>query len=203
MIKTETIKKEIKSIAKETYLSLTEIEGEVFKEKYINKEKMFDICFRKTEHLINKWISDLNKNQEFMNLKKEPNYAFIHYLTKKQFPSNYSEEVGILLLDENSLKEFGITKEQAIEGSGNFCFDDFYCDTMYEYLELNLDKEITNITDRTKMNLDYKDSSIEDYASITADWENILFEELSFISKIFWASVSNTALNLIENKKLN
>lgn len=199
MIKYEEVKEVLKNKSLEKYRILKKVEKETFDLKYIDKEKSFFLFFNQIEEEIESWINSLNQDLELENLKKEPHYALIHKLMKEMYPSDYADEVGIVILDDEKLKRFNLNKEEMIEQSGEFNFENWYSEAFTEFFGYELNEKKSNIIDRTEMIEDFKNIDLEDLNDIAAKWEELFVVEYHLGNKAFLVSLGQAAYDIVFN----
>lgn len=197
MIKYEEIKEILKNKSFEKYKELKKVEEENFDLVYIDKEKSFFLFFNQIEKEIKSWINSLNQDLELENLQKQPNYALIHKITKNLYPSDYAGEVGIVILSEEKLKRFNLSKEEMIEQSGDFNFENWYGETLSELFGYDLNEKKSNIIDRTEMIEDFKNNPLNELNNIAGKWEELFVAEYSLGNKAFLISLGQATYEII------
>jgi hypothetical protein len=197
MIKYEEIKEILKSKSLEKYKELKKVEKETFDLVYIDKEKSFSLFFDQIEEEIKSWINSLNQKLELENLQNEPNYALIHRLMKELYPSDYADEVGVVILDDEKLKRFNLNKEEMIEKSGEFNFDNWYGEALSEFFGYELDEKKSNIIDRTEMIEDFKNKPLEELNNLATEWEELFVEEYGLGNKAFLVALGQATYEII------
>lgn len=204
MIKYEEIKETLISKSFEKYKNLKKVEEDNFDLIYIDKEKSFFLIFNQIEKEIKNWIKSLNKDLELENLKKQPDYALIHKITKELYPNDYADEVGIVILSEAKLKLFNLSKEEMIEQSGEFNFDNWYGETLADFFGDELDEKKSNIIDRTEMIEDFKNNPLNELNSIAGKWEDLFISEYYLVNKAFLIALGQATYEIIfKSIKLN
>lgn len=197
MIKYEEIKETLKNKSFNIYKDIKLVEKDSFNLKYIDAKKSHNLFFSELDIKMEDWINSLNEDLELKNLESLPEYAFIHYISKKLYPEDYYPEVGVALLDEEKLKHHNIDKEEYISKMGDFSFDNFYEDVLFEIFGLDFDKEKTNLIDRTEMFQNFKDEPFMNYYNIVEKWENIYSGELCLSEKAFLIALGQATYEII------
>lgn len=197
MIKYDEIKDILKNKSFEKYKDLKKVEEDNFDLLYIDKEKSFFLFFNQIEEEINNWINSLNHNLELENLQKQPNYALIHKITKELYPKDYADEVGIVILDDEKLKLFNLSKEEFIKQSGDFNFENWYGETLSELFGYELNEEKSNIIDRTEMIEEFKNNPLNELNVIAGKWEDLFVAEYHLGNKAFLIALGQATYEII------
>lgn len=197
MIKYDELKEMLINKSFEKYKDLKKVEEDNFDLIYIDKEKSFFLIFNQIEEEIKNWINSLNKDLELENLKKQPDYALIHKITKELYPNDYADEVGIVILSETKLKRFNLTKEEMIEQAGEFNFENWYGETLSEFFGYELDEKKSNIIDRTKMIADFKNTPLNELNNIAGKWEDLFIAEYYLGNKAFLIALGQATYEII------
>lgn len=202
MIQYSKIKEELKSKSLTIFKNTKTVENEDFSLKYLDLHKFYDFYFPHVETEIEEWIESMNKEIEIKNLQKLPEYSFIHYHSKKEFPEDFDEEVGLLLINKERLKQFDIVLEEHIEQTGDFNYDNCYSDSMYEIFGYEVDEEKTKLLDTTEMLESLKNIPICEMCDIVEKWEDIFLEEIINSEKAFLIALGQAAHEILITDKV-
>ena len=197
MIKYEEIKETLKNKSFEKYKELKKVEEDNFDLVYVDKEKSFFLFFNQIEVEIKNWVNSLNQDLELENLQKQPDYALIHKITKELYPRDYAGEVGIVILYDEKLKRFNLSKEEMIEQSGDFNFENWYGETLSELFGYDLNEEKSNIINRTEMIEDFKNNPLNELNNIAGKWEDLFVAEYSLGNKAFLIALGQATYEII------
>lgn len=188
--------KEIKDLSFENYKKMKSLEGKKLKFYHVIKESIFEYNFLKLEKYLKVWIRSLKNQIEIDNLKKMPDYAFIHFIGKNN-NTCYADEVGLINVNLEDLKSFNMTLEEYMEQeSCDFNFDNYYGELIADIFSIEIDKELSKHVDRTNMIHIYSTEPIEKHYKLSEIIQGDIISEMAHTQQMLFCAIGRSTLEL-------
>ena len=128
--------------------------------EYINRDKMFEHAFNSLKPHISDWIENIEDPQQVKNMKADKEHALHHFLAKREFPTGYTDDVGVEVIGDEMLEYHGLTVDEYIQKTlnrGDNVFERLYCEVIMEFIDLQDDNvyEFMNKSDLLKEYIQY------------------------------------------------
>ena len=195
--------KKVEKINKDEFIKELNNMETNFKLKYINKEITISIYYDKLESYLKSWILALENKKEKEKLFSSPDYAFTHYIAKEEYPEDYSDEVGVEIIDEHKLKVLGLTANEYIEKMSkktNFKTFNIYGDIPIDILDASPDNVDVSAIDKKDMIADYNENPISDHEELIEKWSKNFDVEVEYLQEFMFISLSNIVYNKLKKE---
>jgi hypothetical protein len=172
--------------------------------EYTDRDKAFDYYYEQLKDKIIEWSEHINNEHQIKNMRNSEDYAFVHFLAKKMYPEEYTNDVGVELIKPCILKHFNINAEEYMKMQANKdIYEVMYSETLLDLINMELNENVLNFTKNNELINEYKTTPIVEHESVIEKWIEIFSEETLFIAESILIAASRIiSRNALSNLSL-